>query len=306
MLSENLAAKSGQIHLGVSPLSWINEVLEALGAGTSSAKILEEAKAAGYDGVELSKVFPTDPDELSALLARYGLKFISGWHSGFLAERGVEDELTAVAAHAQLLKQCGATVMVYGECGHMAQNALDVPLANRRKLNADEMAEYGRRLTAFSKQLKAKYGLELAYHHHLMMVAETLEEVCTVMDSSGEEVGLLLDTGHAFAGGFEYSELLRLYGPRIKHVHLKDVRGDIINKVRSDSMSFNEGVVAGMFTVPGDGSIDFAPMFKFLASGQYSGWIVVEAEQDPNLALPAETVSRAHGYVLSQMLQWTK
>lgn len=303
MSSERPSAISGQIQLGVSPLSWVNEVLDELGAGTSADQVLNEAKAAGFDGVEMSKVFPTDPDELGALLDRHGLKFISGWYSGFLAERNVDQELEAVAAHALMLNRCGATVMVYGECGHMAQDALDVPMAERLTLSPGDMVEYGKRLTVFSKQLKATYDLDLAYHHHLMMVAETLEEVHAVMDNSGEEVGLLLDTGHAFAGGFDYSELIQLYGPRIKHVHLKDVRSEIMHKVRSEGMSFNEGVVAGMFTVPGDGSVDFEPMSRFLASGLYSGWVVVEAEQDPSIALPVETVSRAREFVLSNMMR---
>ncbi len=302
MSSDRLSATPIQIQIGVSPLSWVNEVLDELGAGTSADQVLNEAKAAGFAGVEMSKVFPSNPDELLALLDHHDLKFISGWYSGFLAERDVEEELEAVAAHADMLKHCGAAVMVYGECGHMTQDALDVPMTERLTLSPSDMSEYGQRLTEFSRQLKARYGLDLAYHHHLMMVAETLDEVRAVMDASGEEVGLLLDTGHAFAGGFEYSELIRLYSPRIKHVHLKDVRSNILAKVRSEGMSFNEGVVAGMFTVPGDGSVDFEPILKFLTSGLYSGWVVVEAEQDPKIALPAETVSRARKYVLSRML----
>ncbi len=288
--------------LGVSPLSWVNEVLEDLGRGTAADVVLAEAAAAGFDGVEMSRIFPRDPAGLSALLARHGLAFVSGWHSGFLADRDVAGELEAVREHATLLRDAGASVMVYGECGSMVANALDVPLADRLRLKQADWAAYGERLTRFADALAREHGLALAYHHHLMMVAETLDEVRSVMDATGPSVGLLLDTGHATAGGFDYADLIGEFGPRINHIHLKDVRADALADVRARGLSFNDGVRAGMFTVPGDGAVDFRPLARFLATGVYSGWLVVEAEQDPAKAPPAETVARAHRYVTEHIL----
>ena len=293
----------GRVRLGVSPLSWVNEVLEDLGRDTAAETILTEAKAAGFEGVEMSRAFPSDATALAALLAAHGLSFVSGWYSGFLAERSAEEELREVRAHARLLKDCGAQVMVYGECAHMAPDALDIPLAGRLKLAPGDFAAYGARLTEFAKSLQWEYGLTLVYHHHLMMVAETLDEVRAVMETTGDAVGLLLDTGHASAGGFDYSRLIDEFAPRIKHIHLKDVRGDVMARVRTEGISFNDGVRTGMFTIPGDGAVDFAPLADFLATGAYSGWLVVEAEQDPAKASPAETVARAYRFVTEKILQ---
>jgi inosose dehydratase len=290
------------LRLGVSPLSWVNEVLEEFGRGTTAETCLSEAAAAGYAGVELSRIFPREPRALSSLLSGHGLRLVSGWHSGFLADRGVAAELEAVRAHAGLLQACGASVMVYGECGRMAENALDVPMSARLRLAREEVAAYGERLTRFAEALRDEFGLALAYHHHLMMVAETLDEIRAVMAATGPAVGLLLDTGHAAAGGFDYARLIEEFGPRINHIHLKDARAGVLAEVRARDLSFNDAVRAGMFTVPGDGMVDFGPLARFLDEGRYAGWLVVEAEQDPAKAPPAATVARAHGFVTERIL----
>ena len=283
--------------LGISPLSWVNEVLQDLGAGTTADRCLSEAAAAGFAGVEMSRIFPRDPAALTGLLGTYGLSLVSGWHSGFLADRAVDDELDAVCDHARLLKSCGVSVMVYGECGRMAPDALDIPMSRRLRLQTGEWAAYGERLTRFAAALKREYGLRLAYHHHLMMVAETLDEVRALMAATGPEVGLLLDTGHTFAAGFDYVALIGEFAPRIAHIHLKDVRPDVLARVREGDLGFNDAVRQGMFTVPGDGVVDFVPLMQFLARGDYSGWLLVEAEQDPAKAPPAETALRAFGHL---------
>jgi inosose dehydratase len=292
--------------LAVSPLSWVNEVLEDLGRDTSAEACLTEAAAAGYDGVELSRIFPRDATALSGLLASHGLRLVSGWHSGFLADRGVAEELEAVRDHARLLRDCGARAMVYGECGSMAADALDAPMSRRRRLPRDAWAAYGDRLTRFADALLDEHGVALSYHHHLMMVAETPDEISAVMAATGPSVGLLLDTGHAAAAGFDHARLIEGFGSRINHVHLKDVRRDVLAEVRARDMSFNDAVRAGMFTVPGDGMIDFAPLARFLEGGAYTGWLVVEAEQDPATAPPAETVTRAYRFVTDRILQPTR
>ncbi len=296
------ARNSERVRLGVSPLSWVNEVLDDLGQGTKAETILSQARAAGFGGVEMSRAFPSDPSALKALLAAQGVAFVSGWYSGFLAERSVAEDLEEVRAHAELLRTNGARVMVYGECGHMAEDALDVPLSCRLTLNGDDMIAYCQRLNEFAEALKSEFDLDLAFHHHLMMVAESFDEVCAVMDNTGPAVGLLLDTGHAQAGGFDYARLIDKYADRINHIHLKDVRGEVMARVRAEGTSFNDGVRLGMFTVPGDGDVDFGPLSRFLANGSYEGWLVVEAEQDPAIAPPAETVARAYRFVTETIL----
>jgi inosose dehydratase len=288
--------------VGVSPLSWVNEVLHYLGAGTSADHCLSEAKQAGFQGVELSRIFPREPGALKQLLAQHQLQLVSGWHDGFLTERSVEQEMDAVHNHASLLQENGANVMVYGECGWMTDNALDVPLHARRLLPDAQVKAYAERLSVFADALYHQYGLRLAYHHHLMMVAETLPEIRALINACSPSVGLLLDTGHATAAGFSYTQLIEEFADRICHIHLKDVRLDRLQQARASGMTFNEAVLSGMFTVPGDGGIDFRPLAEFIARSSYQGWMVVEAEQDPAKAPPLETVTRAQRYVAQHLL----
>lgn len=284
------------VRLGVSPLSWTNDVLEDLGGDIPLEVCLSDAAAAGYQGVELGRRFPRDAATLGPLLRDHGLALVSGWHSGRLAEGGVPEEWQAVAEHAALLSTLGADVMVYGETAAMA--SLDAPMSRRRIMPADAVPAYAARLSEFGRRLYGEHGLRLAYHHHLMMVAETYDETARLLDAGGDDLGLLLDTGHAAAGGFDYSWLIDEYGDRIVHIHLKDLRKDEMADVRARDLSFNTGVRAGMFTVPGDGSIDFAPLARFVRQSGYRGWLVVEAEQDPQLAAPRPAVNRALKHVI--------
>ena len=286
------------VRLAVSPLSWANDVLEDLGADISLDTCLLDAAAAGYQGVELGRKFPREEGSLRPLLHDQGLALASGWHSGKLAERSVDDEMAAVAAHADLLQAMDCKVMVYGEVAMMTPGSpLDAPMSQRLIMPAGEVSAYASRLTEFSKRLAGEYDLQLAYHHHLMMVTETFDEISRLFDTTGREVGLLLDTGHAAGAGFDYHRLIERFGDRIVHIHLKDVRRAVMNQVRTDDLGFNAGVRCGMFTVPGDGAIDFAPVARFVRESAYQGWLVVEAEQDPSVAPPRPAVGRAFAHL---------
>ncbi|SCB56439.1 inosose dehydratase [Rhizobium aethiopicum] len=286
------------VRLAVSPLSWTNDVLEDLGADISLETCLGDAADACYHGVELGRKFPRDVATLRPLLERYRLSLASGWHSGQLAERGVDEEMTAVAPHAELLRTMGCEVMVYGEVAMMTPGSpLDAPMSQRMIMPKEDVSGYALRLTEFAKRLQSEYGLRLAYHHHLMMVAETFDEISQLFDRTGVETGLLLDTGHAAAGDFDYARLVDRFGDRIAHIHLKDVRGPVLESVRRGDLSFNAGVRAGMFTVPGDGIVNFRPVADFVRESSYRGWLVVEAEQDPAVAPPKAAVLRAFNYL---------
>ncbi|SIS99666.1 myo-inosose-2 dehydratase [Paracoccus saliphilus] len=286
------------VHLAVSPLSWTNDVLEDLGGTTLVETCLKEAAQAGYQGVELGRLFPREVGQLTPLLAAENLELASGWYSGELASRNPAEERAAAQAHASLLTQMGCDVMVYGEVAMMAGEApLDEPMSRRLVIDEAARPAYARRLTEFGRWLHGEYGLRLAYHHHLMMIAETLSEISGILDHGGPELGLLLDTGHAAAAGFDYGRLIERHGDRIVHIHLKDVRDRVMDDIRARDASFNTGVRAGMFTVPGDGCIDFAPVARFVRDSGYRGWMVVEAEQDPAKAPPLPAVTQAMRHV---------
>jgi inosose dehydratase len=286
---------SSEIHLGVSPLSWTNDVLAELGGDIPLETCLQDAAEIGYEGVELGRKFPRDGEKLSSILSAYRLRLIGGWHSGFLTERSVEEEWEAAADHCRLLKECGGRVLVYGECGMMAGTApWDEPLSKRPSLKQVELSAYADKLGEFATRLK-EAGIELAYHYHLKMLVESAEDIDAFCEAT--EVGLLLDTGHAYAAGADYSEILEKFGSRVVHLHLKDVRRDILERARKNDWSFNSAVREGMFTVPGDGDIDFSAIGEFIRSSGYRGWVVVEAEQDPAKAAPRLYTERAYQFV---------
>ncbi|WP_141679527.1 myo-inosose-2 dehydratase [Ensifer adhaerens] len=296
-MSKAIALPDG-VRLAVSPLSWANDVLEDLGADISLDTCLTDAAEVGYQGVELGRKFPRDAATLRPLLANHGLDLASGWHSGELADRGVEEEMQAVARHAELLRAMDCKVMVYGEVAMMTPGSpLDAPMSQRLVMPKADVAAYAARLKEFAKRLAGEYGLALAYHHHLMMVAETFDEISDIFDKTGMEAGLLLDTGHAVAAGFDYAQLIERFGDRIVHIHLKDVRKSVMRDVRTGDLSFNAGVRSGMFTVPGDGIVDFTPIARFVRDSGYRGWLVVEAEQDPALAPPRAAAARAFDHI---------
>jgi inosose dehydratase len=284
-----------EIHLGVSPLSWTNDVLAELGGDIPLETCLQDAAEVGYEGVELGRKFPRDGRKLSSILSDYRLRLIGGWHSGFLTERSVEEEWEAAADHCRLLKDCGSRVLVYGECGMMTgASPWDEPLSKRPSLKRVELSTYADKLGEFATRLK-ETGINLAYHYHLKMLVESAEDIDAFCEAT--EVGLLLDTGHAYAAGADYGEILEKFGSRIVHIHLKDVRRDILERARKNDWSFNSAVREGMFTVPGDGDLDFSPIGEFIRRSGYRGWVVVEAEQDPAKAAPRLYTERAYQFV---------
>ncbi|MES1955091.1 xylose isomerase [Salinisphaera hydrothermalis EPR70] len=282
------------LRLGINPLGWTNDVITEFGDDTPVETFIAEAAAAGYEGVEMGRKFPADRHAVAGLLADGNVDLVSGWYSGRLAEIGVADELANVANHAALLAHNGAQVMVYGETGLMpGDDPLNEPLSATPVISDADWAAYGQRLTEFGEALQRDYGLQLAYHAHLMMVAETEAEIDRLMAETGEAVGLLFDTGHIVAGGGDLARVLANHGHRVNHIHLKDIRRDVFASIRARDESFNSGVRAGMFTVPGDGCIDFTPVIDFAKSDAYNGWLVVEAEQDPTQAPSAEYADKA-------------
>ena len=285
------------IQLGVSPLSWTNDVLAELGGDIPLEVCLQEAADIGYQGVELGRKFPRTGSELLPILSSYGLQLIGGWHSGYLSERSVEAEWDAAAGHVRLLEECSSRVLVYGECGKMmGDSPWDKSLNQGPDLKGIDLKDYAKKLGEFAVRLNDR-GIKLAYHYHLKMLVEKAEEISALCESTRREVGLLLDTGHAYAAGVNYGEVLERFGDRVVHIHLKDVRRAVLEQARKNDVSFNSAVRDGLFTVPGDGDVDFSEIGEFIRSSGYSGWVVVEAEQDPAKAAPRLFAEKAYRYV---------
>jgi inosose dehydratase len=272
-----------KVRLGANPIIWSNDDLRELGADITLETCLGEARAVGFEGMELGHKFPRDPQALAAVLGRFGLKCVSGWYSAELLVWGVREELTRLRPHLELLKAMGSPVLVFAEVSHAVHGDLNRPLSERPVLTARDWQDLGERLTEVAAATAAE-GVRLAYHHHMGTVVQSEADIDALMAATGPEVGLLLDTGHAAFAGADPAALARRYAPRIVHVHAKDVRSRVSREARSGNWSFLRAVLAGVFTVPGDGDVAFEPVFAELRD--YSGWVVLEAEQDPRVANP--------------------
>jgi inosose dehydratase len=275
------------VHIGVNPLSWMNDDLPSLGGETPLETALAEGKEIGYEGFELGNKFPDDGPGLKAKLDAFGLACVSGWYSGDLAHDTVEHEIDRCVAHMSKLRFNDVKVVVYGEVAGSIQGDMARPLRERPRF-ADDAAwqAYAKKLDAFGAHLKATYGITLAYHHHMGAYVESPDDIDRLMALTDLAcTSLLFDTGHAYYGGAsDPVALLRKHAARVVHVHCKDVRPAVIAKARNDGWSFLRGVLAGTFTVPGDGVIDYDAVLGVLRDAGYRGWLVVEAEQDPAVA----------------------
>ena len=271
------------VKIGINPISWSNDDLPSLGGETPLETALTEGRKIGYQGFELGNKVPRESAALREVLGAHGLELVSGWYSGRLARRSVEEEIEAVGPHLALLADNGARVMVYGEVADSIQGSPQPLYKRPRFFTAAQWDGYADRLTRFAKHTLA-HGVRVAYHHHMGAYVEAPADVDELMRRVGPEVGLLFDTGHmTFAGG-DAVAMLAKHVHRVCHVHCKDVRPDVIRLARNNDWSFLESVINGAFTVPGDGAIDFPAVIRLLRDNGYTGWLVVEAEQDPVVA----------------------
>jgi inosose dehydratase len=271
------------VRLGINPLTWTIDDLPEVGGETSLETCLTEARAAGYDGVELGCKFPRTAPELKDALAPHGLVLVSGWYSANLLERDAAAEFDAMRAHRELLAALGCEVVVVAETTRCIHGDRRRRLSQRPVLAAIDWPRFAERLEELGARLQDS-GLTLAYHHHMGTVVQTEDEVDRLMDSCDDTVGLLLDTGHlTFAGGDPVRAANRHAG-RIVHVHCKDVRRAVLERSLNRDTSFLDAVLDGVFTVPGDGCVDYPATLAPIARADYRGWLVVEAEQDPSVA----------------------
>ncbi|MCZ8183765.1 MAG: myo-inosose-2 dehydratase [Beijerinckiaceae bacterium] len=276
------------IRIGANPIGWSNDDLQHIGGATPLETCLAEAREAGFEGMELGHKFPREAGALKAALAPWGMACISGWYSAELLRRDAAEEMRHLRPHLDLLKAMGANVLVFAETSNAIHGNRAVPLSQRPRLGAGEWAQWGKRLTALA-EMTLREGVRLVYHHHMGTIVEDAADIAALMAHTGDAVHLLLDTGHATWGGADPAELARTYRHRISHVHAKDVRRDVMERARREDWSFLDAILGpgaelGVYTVPGDGMVDYEAVFRALPG--YSGWVVVEAEQDPEKAHP--------------------
>ena len=273
------------VEIGINPITWTNDDMPDLGADISLETCLAETREAGYGGTELGGKFPRQADELRPILSRHRLKLISGWYDGRIFEREVAAEFAAIEPHLTLLRDCGCKVVVYADTSGRRHDGGFPPVSQRPALSDADWPTYGRKVTALAERMAA-FGVRMAFHHHMGTIVQSDADIGRLMAGTGEAAGLLFDTGHCKFGGGDPAALLERHIARVVHVHCKDVRRAVLDRALAEDISFMGAVLEGVFTVPGDGCIAFTPLLRRLCEAGYSGWLVVEAEQDPRKAHP--------------------
>ena len=284
------------IRLGTNPIAWSNDDLPELGGDTPLETCLAQAREAGFTGIEKGHKFPSDPAALQAVLAHHGLQFVSGWYGAELRHRDVVAEIAVMRPHLDLLQACGCQVMVFAETSATVQGRRDVPVADRPVMDEAEWPVFLDRVGRLGDWMAGE-GVRIAFHHHMGTVIERAAEIDRLMEGTPDSVGLLFDTGHLAYAGEDPAAVAQRWAHRVNHVHAKDVRPDVLATARQERWSFLDAVVAGVFTVPGDGVIDFAAALRPVAAARYGGWLIVEAEQDPARAEPLHYARLGYRYL---------
>ncbi|MFB3163823.1 myo-inosose-2 dehydratase [Neobacillus sp. 179-J 1A1 HS] len=289
------------VKLAIAPIGWTNDDMPELGGEITFEQCVSEMALAGFSGSEVGNKYPRDTVVLKKALGLRGLEIASAWFSAFLTTKPFEETTQAFTRHRDFLHEMGAKVIVVSEQGNSIQGQMDTPLFEKKPVFTEEEWKLLVEGLHLLGDLAAEKGMKIVYHHHLGTGIQTSEEIDRLMtETDPAKVSLLYDTGHLVFSGEEHLHVLQKHMDRIHHVHLKDVRIDVANKVREGKLSFLQAVKEGVFTVPGDGVIDFKPVFEELENAGYKGWFVVEAEQDPAKANPLEYALKARDYIREQ------
>ncbi|MCL1993592.1 MAG: myo-inosose-2 dehydratase [Spirochaetes bacterium] len=288
---------ANNVSLGIAPIAWTNDDLPDLGRENTFEQCVSEMALAGFAGCEVGCKYPADTAILKKALNLRGLQICNRWFSSFLISRPFEETETAFVKELAFLKEMGAKVIGASEQSYSTQGQ-PVPVFEKRHImdgrEWDALCEGLNRLGSIARDA----GMRLTFHHHMGTVVQTAGEINSMMENTDPAlVFLLYDTGHLAYCGEDYLAVLEKYAGRVGHVHLKDIRADVVKKVREETLSFLDGVRAGAFTIPGDGCVDFDSVFKTLGENRYHGWMVVEAEQDPAKANPLEYAIRARKFI---------
>ena len=284
------------VKLGVAPIGWSNDDMPELGENTSLEQCLSEASQAGYSGVESGGKFPKTSKELLPILEKFNLQLCSGWYGSHLLKNSVKEEMNEIRQLLDLFKDCEAPCIVFAEVTDSIQSDQSKALSKRPLLDSVHWKVFCEKITEMGKRLEGE-GMPLAYHHHMGTVIQTQEDTERLIDNTDDAVKLAIDTGHMLFAGGDSVKIAKDYGERLIHIHCKDMRENILKKSLKEDLSFRHAFLEGAFTVPGDGCIDYKPFLQILKNINYSGWLVVEAEQDPKKANPFEYAKKGFKYL---------
>lgn len=287
------------VKLGIAPIAWTNDDLPELGGENTFQQCVSEMALAGFTGSEVGNKYPRDPAVLKPMLELRGIEICNAWFSTFLISRPYAQTEAPFKEHVAFLAAMGAKVVGVSEQSYSTQGIQSQPVfEGKYEMNDAQWDALCDGLNRLGRLSLEEYGIALTFHHHMGTVVQSAAETDRLMAGTDPTyVSLLFDSGHFAYCGEDPTELVRRYTKRIKHVHLKDIRPEVVAKVRENRWSFLEGVRQGTFTIPGDGCVEFDPIFACLAESGYEGYMVVEAEQDPAKANPLEYAIRARKFI---------
>lgn len=287
------------IKWGIAPIGWRNDDIPEIGRENTYKQILSDARLAGYSGTEVGGCYPSDPAELNKELALRNLAIPGQWFSSYIIRDGIDAAAQAFEKHCAFLQAVHADVAVVSEQSHSIQGVRQGKCIYTDKPHFTD-SEWALLCTGLNRLggIAQQYQLKLAYHYHLGTGVQTLAEVDRLMaGTDAARVHLLYDTGHIYVSDGETLPVLEQHFNRIAHVHFKDVRNAQLDLCRHGKKSFLDSFLSGLFTVPGDGDIDFSPILAYLLAHHYQGWIVVEAEQDPRRFNPLEYAIKGREHI---------
>ena len=288
-----------KVKLGIAPIAWTNDDLPDLGAENTFEQCVSEMALAGFTGSEIGNKYPKDPAVLKKALELRGVEICNAWFSTFLISKPFEETEKPFRDHVSFLKEMGAKVVGVSEQSYSIQGMQDHPVfEGKHVMDDEEWKKLCDGLNRLGKISKEEYGVTLTFHHHMGTVVQSAAETDRMMENTDPAyMNLLFDSGHFAYCGEDPVEQIKKHIKRIRHVHLKDIRPDVVKRVKEEKLSFLDGVRAGAFTIPGDGCVDFPSIFKVLEENAYEGYMVVEAEQDPAKANPLEYAITARKYI---------
>ena len=287
-----------KINVGIAPIGWTNDDLPELGGETQYQQILSEAALAGFEGTEIGNKYPKDPKVLKHQLELRGIRIASAWFGTYFTTQPLEQVEKDFIAFRDYMNSLGADHINLCEQGNTIQGMMDVPVFDGKpEFTAEEWDKVTKGLDRLG-EIAADTGTIVSYHHHLGTGVQTAAEIDRLMENTDpDKVKLLVDIGHLQFSGEDPVDIVTRYKDRIGHFHLKDIRPDVLQRVKDEKLSFLQAVLAGVFTIPGDGQGDFKTILTPIVESDYEGWFLVEAEQDPAKADPFEYALRARKYI---------
>ncbi len=291
------------IKVGNAPVSWGVMEVEGWGEQVPYRKVLDEIVEAGYAGTELGPYgyLPTEPNELKSELSARGLQLVASFVPLPLAhpERHAAGYQEAMKV-AQLLAQSGARLIVLADEMSAARISVSGRVDEARDGMSDRQWDGAAQILKRISEDCRELGLSAVFHHHAGTFVETPNEIARLCELTDPDLlGLCLDTGHYFFGGGNPVDAVRLYGARIRHLHLKDVQLPVLASARRDGVGFLEAVRRGVFCELGEGALDLNKVVQDMTAGGYSGWAIVEQDVDTSSAnvKPLESAVRSRQYL---------